>query len=207
MELTQRDLIDLAIYAQYKDELYHHGILGMKWGVRRYQNEDGSLTPEGQRRYRETGDAERIMRTHTRMNAASGVFGGGLIPGIAAAVGTKTAMKRMDDATAKEKEQVYKDWGRVGRNVSGALFGGGFGGTMGYSLAAVPVTLLTANPVLGATAGYGAAAIGGALGGIGGWKAGGKSYDKNYDKNMEKNRYVKRTKKELEEYDREHQQG
>lgn len=29
----------------------HHGILGQKWGVRRYQNEDGSLTPEGKERY------------------------------------------------------------------------------------------------------------------------------------------------------------
>ena len=28
-------------------ELYHHGIKGQKWGVRRYQNEDGSLTEEG----------------------------------------------------------------------------------------------------------------------------------------------------------------
>lgn len=31
--------------------LAHHGILGQKWGVRRYQNEDGSLTPKGVKRY------------------------------------------------------------------------------------------------------------------------------------------------------------
>ena len=34
----------------YNTELYHWGIKGMKWGVRRYQNKDGSLTEVGKRR-------------------------------------------------------------------------------------------------------------------------------------------------------------
>lgn len=36
----------------HENELQHHGILGMKWGVRRFQNADGSLTSAGKRRYR-----------------------------------------------------------------------------------------------------------------------------------------------------------
>lgn len=34
----------------YSEELYHHGIKGQRWGVRRFQNEDGSLTPAGKKR-------------------------------------------------------------------------------------------------------------------------------------------------------------
>lgn len=34
-----------------RSELKHWGIKGMKWGVRRYQNKDGSLTPAGKKRY------------------------------------------------------------------------------------------------------------------------------------------------------------
>lgn len=37
-------------------ELYHHGTKGMKWGVRRYQNADGSLTAAGKKRYYKEAD-------------------------------------------------------------------------------------------------------------------------------------------------------
>ena len=38
-----------------QDELWHWGIKGMKWGVRRYQNKDGTLTTAGKKHYGEDG--------------------------------------------------------------------------------------------------------------------------------------------------------
>lgn len=42
----------------YGNELYHHGILGQKWGIRRFQNRDGSYTEEGKKRRRSDSYSE-----------------------------------------------------------------------------------------------------------------------------------------------------
>lgn len=42
------------------DELRHHGIKGQKWGVRRFQNEDGSYTSEGRRRAQQKSSTDSM---------------------------------------------------------------------------------------------------------------------------------------------------
>ena len=47
------------------DVLIHYGILGMKWGVRRYQNKDGSLTSAGKKRYSNTDNIKEAPQKNT----------------------------------------------------------------------------------------------------------------------------------------------
>lgn len=58
----------------YKDnELAHHGVKNMKWGVRRYQNRDGSLTPAGKKRYLAASKKKKtINKTKSSGSKSSG---------------------------------------------------------------------------------------------------------------------------------------
>lgn len=76
----------------YTDSLQHYGILGMKWGIRRFQNDDGSLTAEGRKRYEHSTDevmAEKQKAYETGKAAT--------VTGYAA----QKAQKRADRANAR----------------------------------------------------------------------------------------------------------
>ena len=55
------------------DELQHHGIKGQRWGIRRFQNKDGSLTPAGRRRY-DDGDGREKSNNYERVQVGGQTF-------------------------------------------------------------------------------------------------------------------------------------
>ena len=78
-------------YLEYKNYLAHHGIEGQKWGRRRFQNEDGSLTPEGRAHYG-VGEAENRGPSNTQ--------------------GSYTSKSSSSSAIQKVPEEVYGEGGK-----------------------------------------------------------------------------------------------
>lgn len=53
------------------NQIYHHGIKGQKWGVRRFQNEDGTYTAAGKRRYSSDEESDDALKSQDWNNLYS----------------------------------------------------------------------------------------------------------------------------------------
>ena len=77
--------------------LEHHGIKGMKWGIRRYQNKDGSLTPEGRKRYSDDSKIDTsfdVSSKNTILTKRNVAVGAAIAVGVLAAIGGMYVYKK-----------------------------------------------------------------------------------------------------------------
>jgi len=110
----------------YNTELYHHGIKGMRWGIRRYQNTDGTLTEVGMRRLSGGGkkdkginfdsqgrldnDQSNLRKAHSKIrenvaedyrNVSSAFNSGSNIAGISSRMAARSDAKKLAKAASK----------------------------------------------------------------------------------------------------------
>lgn len=89
-----------------KTYIVHHGIKGQRWGIRRYQNDDGTLTSEGVSRY---GSAENMERVQSRnKKILIGVGATAAVVGAAYVIGKNRKLKKQVDELKTKDALKFK---------------------------------------------------------------------------------------------------
>lgn len=145
------------------NELYHHGVKGQKWYIRRYQNEDGSLTEAGKKRYAQYKDIaeKRFKNRHDYYAKKADKNASGLTERTVRKAAEASRMNERLDAHAKyileDQDRVNKFAKRTVRQHATAMVGQ----ISGYSTAGVAIV----GTILGGgVGGLAVAAIGAGVG-------------------------------------------
>lgn len=116
--------------------LCHHGVKGQKWGVRRYQKADGTLTNEGRRAYGYGRGADSIIRKNTAKRAIGGAKKGAAIGGIAGVISTAVSATMYATMAASFGPAFATAW--LGSIATAAIIGGtGKGALTGLTIGGI----------------------------------------------------------------------
>lgn len=163
------DLMSDYYAIQLDDHFEHHGIKGQKWGVRRYQNSDGSLTAAGKKRYDKDSARASKMGTDVdtyrriRRSASTGAAIAGL-PGAAIGAAVSSHRAKQGKVAVGSGSKIGQKWNNFQNNHPAASMAIKVGAVSAATLAATYV----AGPYAAKAVSAGASAINGLLNGSGG---------------------------------------